>query len=100
MVHLWQHIFGKPSRGRYHNVQWAKKMKEIGLYPSDTGEAGGKETGDKVSHYIINDGRFDVAATHFLEQRGNTILWYSGDILLPFRFLLFPTLIWHQLSKR
>ena len=81
MVHLWQHIFGKPSRGRYHNVQWAKKMKEIGLYPSDTGEAGGKETGDKVSHYIINDGRFDVAATHFLEQRGNTILWYSGDIL-------------------
>jgi predicted SprT family Zn-dependent metalloprotease len=26
-VHLWQFHFGKPSRGRYHNKEWADKMR-------------------------------------------------------------------------
>jgi len=30
MVHDWQKEFGKPGRGRYHNREWAEKMKEIG----------------------------------------------------------------------
>ena len=80
MVHLWQHVFGKPGRGRYHNAQWAKKMRELGLHPSDTGEAGGKEIGDRVSHYIVDCGLFDGAATDFLKQHGHAILWYSGEI--------------------
>ncbi|NKC02223.1 MAG: sprT domain-containing protein [Pseudomonadales bacterium] len=58
MVHLWQFTFGKPSRGRYHNKQWAEKMKSIGLHPSDTGEPGGKETGDQMTHYLIDGGPF------------------------------------------
>lgn len=61
MAHLWQQHFGKPSRGGYHNKEWASKMVEIGLHPSSTGQPGGKETGQKVSHYIITDAAFDLA---------------------------------------
>jgi hypothetical protein len=53
MVHLWQHHHGSPGRGRYHNREWAAHMKEIGLHPSSTGQEGGDETGDRVSHYIL-----------------------------------------------
>ena len=59
MVHLWQFHFGKPGRGRYHNKQWAAKMIEIGLIPSHTGAPGGKQTGQAVTHYILDGGRFD-----------------------------------------
>ncbi len=31
MVHLWQHHHGTPGRGRYHNREWAEKMKAVGL---------------------------------------------------------------------
>ena len=47
--HMWQHHHGEPGRGHYHNREWAEKMKEVGLYPSTTGEPGGKETGDRMS---------------------------------------------------
>lgn len=59
MAHLWQHHYGSPGRGRYHNKEWGRKMKEIGLHPSHTGKIGGKETGDRVSHYIIEGGLFE-----------------------------------------
>lgn len=58
MVHLWQQDFGKPSRQCYHNKEWATKMMEIGLMPSDTGKEGGRTTGQKMSDYPINRGRF------------------------------------------
>jgi predicted SprT family Zn-dependent metalloprotease len=58
MVHLWQHHYGTPSRARYHNREWAAKMKELGLIPSHTGRPGGKQTGQRVSHYIEPDGPF------------------------------------------
>jgi hypothetical protein len=45
MAHLWQHHYGTPSRGRYHNAEWAAKMKAVGLIPSHTGRPGGRETG-------------------------------------------------------
>jgi hypothetical protein len=61
MVHAWQFAFGKPSRRGYHNRQWATKMKEVGLYPSSTGDVGGRETGQSMSHYIIDGGSFDLA---------------------------------------
>ena len=41
MCHLWQHYFGKPSRGGYHNREWATMMEKIGLMPSSTSEPGG-----------------------------------------------------------
>jgi hypothetical protein len=34
-------------------------MKALGLHPSSTGDVGGKETGQRVSHYIIDGGAFD-----------------------------------------
>ncbi len=66
MAHLWQHHGGKPGRRGYHNREWAAKMREIGLIPSATGEPGGKETGEKVSHYIDEGGRFAASCTAFL----------------------------------
>lgn len=64
MVHLWQFRFGKPGKGP-HNKEWADKMEEIGLHPSSTGAPGGKRTGKKVSHYIIEGGLFDKAEKKF-----------------------------------
>ena len=61
MAHLWQFHFGKPSRGGYHNKQWAAKMHDVGLTPSDTAAVGGKETGQRVSHYITAGGPFELA---------------------------------------
>lgn len=61
MAHLWQQHFGKPSRGGYHNKEWGRKMIEIGLHPSSTGEPGGKQTGQRVSHYILAGGAYDRA---------------------------------------
>lgn len=69
MAHLWQHHHGKTSRNGYHNAQWAAKMTAIGLVPSSTGAPGGKETGQKVSHYIAAGGPFQ-AAFRKLEARG------------------------------
>jgi hypothetical protein len=31
-------------------------MKTVGLYPSNSGMIGGKETGQQMQHYIIPDG--------------------------------------------
>src|SRR5579859_621023 len=50
MVHVWQFEFGKPSRNGYHNRQFANKMKQVGLIASDTGEPGGKSTGQNMTH--------------------------------------------------
>jgi len=51
-------------------------MKEIGLQPSHTGEPGGKETGQKVSHYIIEGGRFALAVSK-LKAGGFALRWQS-----------------------
>lgn len=67
-VHLYQDNFGKPGRGRYHNKEWADKMETIGLMPSSTGKEGGKRTGDRMSHYIIEGGRFDKACKKLLTK--------------------------------
>ena len=76
-VHCWQYTHGKPSRGRYHNREWAAKMKEIGLQPSDTGKPGGRETGQRVSHYIITQGPFAVACKK-LQAHGFQLHWQSA----------------------
>ena len=66
MCHLWQHHFGKPSRASYHNKEWAAKMRALGLIPSDTGAPGGREVGQKVSHYIDAGGVFDRACAELI----------------------------------
>jgi predicted SprT family Zn-dependent metalloprotease len=68
MTHLEQHHFGKPSRNGYHNKQWAGMMHAVGLIPSTTGAPGGKETGQKVSHYMLAGGAFVMACGKLVEQ--------------------------------
>jgi predicted SprT family Zn-dependent metalloprotease len=69
MVHQWQDAFGHPGRGRYHNKEWAFKMREIGLEPTDTGEPGGKDVGDQVTHFVVQGGKFDVACDALLTRQ-------------------------------
>ena len=80
MCHVWQQTHGKAPRKSYHDRQWAEKMKEVGLQPSDTGEPGGKETGQKVSHYLIEGGPFQHAVER-LKGSGFILRWQSrgGD---------------------
>lgn len=66
MVHVWQEEHGHPSRGGYHNSEWADKMEDIGLIPSNTEEEGGRRTGNAMSHYIDPNGRFSRYAGAFL----------------------------------
>jgi predicted SprT family Zn-dependent metalloprotease len=73
MVHLWQFTYGKASRRGYHNAEWAAKMEALGLVPSNTGEPGGKRTGQGMTHYIVEGGPFTMA----YEKLGR-------DVLLPF----------------
>lgn len=67
MAHLWQSHFGKPSRNGYHNKEWGAKMHELGLPPSNTGKPGGKETGQRMSHFILKGGAFDQAYAAFIK---------------------------------
>ena len=66
MTHLEQHHFGEPSRSGYHNAEWGGLMRAVGLIPSDTGEPGGKATGQRMTHYIEQGGRFDVACAELI----------------------------------
>ncbi|MBG6083029.1 SprT-like domain-containing protein [Rubrivivax gelatinosus] len=70
MAHQWRDHSGAPGRRCYHDRQWANKMIEIGLQPSSTGCPGGKEVGEKMSHYIVPEGHFirickELLATSF-----------------------------------
>ena len=74
MLHVWQEHHGTPGRGRYHNREFAEKSKSLGLYPSDTGQPGGKETGDSMSHYVMEDGPFERFARDMIAH-GFAIEW-------------------------
>lgn len=80
MVHLWQHRNGAPGRGRYHNREWAEKMKAIGLHPTATGQEGGDETGEAVMHMIVPGGPVAQAADRLL-GKGFAIEW--REVLSP-----------------
>jgi hypothetical protein len=47
------------------------------LHPSSTGEPGGKETGQKVSHYIIPGGAYAQACAK-LQATGFQLHWQSA----------------------
>ncbi|MGD9605526.1 MAG: SprT-like domain-containing protein [Bacilli bacterium] len=79
MVHLWQQHFGKPSRRTYHNKEWAKKMKDVGLQPSSSGKLGGDETGQSMHHYIIDNGVFFITIKKLLETDFH-LLWFDRYI--------------------
>jgi hypothetical protein len=85
MCHVWQQEFGSPSRNGYHNAEWATKMCEIGLAPSNTGEPGGKTTGQQMSHYIVEGGRFEKKATRLVALKYFTAEWsdIEGFLMAP-----------------
>ncbi|GAB5431244.1 MAG: hypothetical protein EpisKO_06140 [Epibacterium sp.] len=78
MCHLEQHHFGEPSRNGYHNKEWGAMMDAVGLIPSNTGEPGGKRTGQQMTHYIEPNGRFEIACAELIES-GFLIPWLSLD---------------------
>jgi len=53
------------------------RMKEVGLQPSSTGEEGGAETGQSVSHYILAGGRYAKAYAK-LAASGFQLHWQSA----------------------
>jgi hypothetical protein len=62
--------------------EWAQMMKAVGLIPSDTGAPGGREVGQKVSHYIEAYGRFHRACAELLSHGFDPFyveLWNEGD---------------------
>lgn len=76
MTHLWQAHEGKPSRGCYHNQQWAREMLRLGLRPISLDQPG-KMTGQRVTHEIVAGGAFDVAADRLLAS-GFRLRWQSA----------------------
>ena len=73
--HIWQGVRGKPGRGHYHNKEWAEKMNNIGLCPSDTGRPGGKQTGDHMGDYIKLNGPFHQALLALINDGFNKLAW-------------------------
>lgn len=65
--HLWQHLHGEPSRPGYQNAQLARKMEEIGLMPSSTGEPGGRTTGQSILTYPLPGGQFIAACAELAD---------------------------------
>ena len=68
MCHKAQYQYGNPSRPGYHNKEWGAMMESLGLMPSSTGMEGGKRTGQKMTHYIIPGGRFEILALKYIED--------------------------------
>jgi len=77
MAHVWQYSYGTPPRRCYHDRQWAAKMREIGLKPTSTGEPGGEETGQSVTHYIVAGGAYAKAYAR-LKAAGFQLHWESA----------------------
>lgn len=76
-AHLWQMLFGKPSRKGYHNKEWAKKMEAIGLMPSSTGQEGGNTVGQKMSDYVLPGGQFEKVFKSLPESLG--LPWVANE---------------------
>lgn len=95
-AHALMDVLGIQSRRGYHCKKWGNIMKNIGLYPSNTGKFGGKETGQQMSHYIIQGGLFDVACDELLSHEFK-LSWFDRyppcspidlDVPLPSSFLV------------
>jgi predicted SprT family Zn-dependent metalloprotease len=81
MCHLWQWDFGNPSRNGYHNKEWAAKMIEVGLIPSNTGKPDGKMTGQKMTHYIEKNGKYQKAFEKMPERYILPFTSLDGEVM-------------------
>jgi len=78
MVHHWQAHFGNPGRGRYHNQEWADMMESLGLVATHTGEPDGRRVGQRMTHYVVIGGQFDLACDE-LFAGGLRLEWQSRE---------------------
>lgn len=74
--HKWQIMFGKPSRNGYHNHEFSEKMESIGLRTTHDGTKDGKRVGQKMDHYIIEGGLFDIVCRELLSTKF-TLSWFN-----------------------
>lgn len=74
MVHLWQVLYGAPSRAGYHNSEWAQRMTAVGLRPTSDGTSSGKATGQSVSQSLIPGSPFDHSLQNLIAG-GFEIAW-------------------------
>jgi predicted SprT family Zn-dependent metalloprotease len=81
MVHQWQDDHGRKPRSAYHDKQWAAKMVEVGLIPSNTCRPGGKQIGQQMGHYPEENGRFLAAFASMPESI--RLPWVTGGNLIP-----------------
>lgn len=77
MAHVWQQTCGTPPTRCYHDREWAAKMQDIGLQPTDSGEPDGKETGQHVTHIIVAGGRYARSYAK-LKASGFHLNWQSA----------------------
>ena len=89
--------FGKPSRGGYHNKEWAEKMKEVGLIPSNTGLPGGKQTGQRMTHFFTKNGAFQKA---FLKMPEEYMLPFTTMLNEFERMKLISSVFEHQILRK
>jgi hypothetical protein len=76
MCHLKRNYSGEHAKKNYHSKEWAAEMESVGLMPSDTESEGGKKTGRKMSHYIIDGGKFQTLSRKLLSDK-KIIEWFS-----------------------
>ncbi len=76
MCHVYQYTLPDPPRKGYHDREFSEIMFERGLQTSSTGTFGGKTTGQSMSHYIIDGGRFEIVCGAFL-LGGSKLVWNS-----------------------
>lgn len=74
--HQLQFHYGHEVRSGYHDKQFADMMQEIGLITSHTGFPGGDRVGERMSHYIAENGKFIMATRELLESDFG-LLWYD-----------------------
>ncbi len=86
MCHQWQFNFGKDVRAGYHNKEFSEKMESVGLITTTTGYPGGERVGERMTHYIAEDGEFIETTRELLKTRFG-ILWYDR---YPNQYMLRP----------
>lgn len=77
MVHLQCALRRQPGEHHtpgYHDKAWGNLMEAVGLMPSATGRPGGKKLGFRMSHYVMDGGRFEVVVEELLDS-GWSLTW-------------------------
>ncbi len=78
MVHLEQHLEGKPGKGGYHNKEWVRFMERVGLIPVNNKNPN-LQTGVSITHHILENGAFHLAVNELLASGWEELEWKEVD---------------------